>query len=72
MNGNKLIVFQNNVYEMNKECIIPVSYLTTYPNFKYSIEDFPSINYELEEVYRLSIKNKKIKKYETNISGITI
>lgn len=72
MNGNKLIVLQNNVYEMNKEYIIPVSYLTTYPNFKYYIEDFPSINYELEEVYRLSIKNKKIKKFETNISGITI
>lgn len=72
MNGRKLLVLQNTVYEMNKDYIIPVSYLTTYPNFKYYIEDFPKVNYELVEKYRYSIKSNGIKKFETNISGITI
>ena len=33
MNGNKLLVTGNNVYELNSDYIIPASYLSTYPNF---------------------------------------
>ena len=72
MNGNKLIVIGNNVYEFNNEYIIPVSYLQNYTNFKYHINNFPKISYDIEEVKTIRINSSKIKKFETNISGMAI
>lgn len=72
MNGNKLIITNNNVFEFNREYIIPVSYLSTYPNFKYCINDFPRINYTSKIVRKFEVNSRKIKKFPTNISGMTI
>lgn len=72
MNGNKLIIINNEVFEFNKNYIIPVSYLTTYTNFKYCINNFPSIKCSIEEVKKIRIDSSDIKKFENNISGISI
>ena len=72
MNGNKLIIINNEVFEFNKNYIIPVSYLTTYANFKYCINNFPSIKCSIEEVKKIRIDSSDIKKFENNISGISI
>ncbi len=72
MNGNKLLVINNRVYEFSKDYIIPVSYLTTYPNFKYCIDNFPKINCKIEELKKIRIDSTKIKKFENNITGISI
>ena len=72
MNGNKLIIINNEVFEFNNEYIIPVSYLTTYTNFKYCIKDFPKIHAEINQIKKIRINSSEIKKFETNISGITI
>lgn len=72
MNGNKLIIINNEVFEFNNEYIIPVSYLTTYTNFKYCIKDFPKIHAEINQIKKIRMNSSEIKKFETNISGITI
>lgn len=72
MNGNKLIIISNTVNEFNDEYMIPASYLQTYPNFKYSIKNYPKINYELIPVKSFNIKSKELEKFDTNISGMTI
>ena len=72
MNGNKLIIINNTVNEFNEEYIIPASYLQNYTNFKYCINNFPKINYELVPVKSINIKSKKLEKFDTNISGLTI
>lgn len=72
MNGKKLIIINNDVFEFSEEYIIPVSYLTTYTNFKYCIKDFPKIDVDINEIKKIRIDSSKIKKFETNISGISI
>lgn len=72
MNGNKLIIISNTVNEFNDEYMIPASYLQTYPNFKYSIKNYPKINYELIPIKSFNIKSKKLEKFDTNISGMII
>lgn len=72
MNGNKLIIINNDVFEFNDEYIVPVSYLTTYTNFKYCIKDFPKINANINEIKKIRIDSSEIKKFENNISGISI
>lgn len=72
MNGNKLIIINNDVFEFNDNYIIPVSYLTSYTNFKYCIKDFPKIDADIKEIKKIRIDCSEIKKFETNISGISI
>lgn len=72
MNGNKLIIISNTVNEFNDEYMIPASYLQTYPNFKYSIKNYPKINYELIPIKSFDIRSKELEKFDTNISGMTI
>lgn len=72
MNGKKLLVINDKVFELTEEYIIPVSYLSTYPNFKYCFNQFPSIDINTEEIKRLIVKGKDIRKFEANISGVTI
>ena len=72
MNGNKLMIISNTVNEFNDEYMIPASYLQTYPNFKYSIKNYPRINYELIPIKSFDIRSKELKKFDTNISGMTI
>lgn len=72
MNGNKLIITDNKVYEFNSDYIIPASYLQTYTNFKYCINNFPKIKYETSLIKKFHIGSSELKKFETNISGMTI
>lgn len=72
INGKKLLVTENNVFEFNDNYIIPASYLSTYHNFKYCFNDFPKLEYEVKELKKIVIKSEKIKKFDTNISGMTI
>ena len=72
MDGNKIIIINNEVFEFNKNYIIPVSYLTTYTNFKYCINNFPNIKSSIEELMKIRIDSSDIKKFENNISGISI
>ena len=59
MNGNRLIIINNEVFEFNNEYIIPVSYLTTYTNFKYCIKDFPKINAEINQIKKYELIHQK-------------
>lgn len=72
INGKKLIVIGNSVSEFSPDYVIPASYLQNYPNFKYYIGEYPKINYEMIHCKTFHIESKKIKKFETNISGLTI
>lgn len=72
MNGNKLLVTNNKVFELNDNYIIPASYLSIYPNFKYCFNDFPRLEYTFKIVKEIIINIDKIKKFDTNINGITI
>lgn len=72
MNCNKLIIISNTVNEFNDEYMIPASYLQTYPNFKYSIKNYPKINYDLIPIKSFDIRSKNLEKFDTNISGVTI
>lgn len=72
MNGNKLLITGNNVFELNNEYIIPASYLSRFPNFKYCFDDFPKLEYSVRRVKSIVVKTNKIKKFDTNISGVTI
>ena len=62
----------NNVFELNNEYIIPASYLSRFPNFKYCFDDFPKLEYSVRRVKSIVVKTNKIKKFDTNISGVTI
>ncbi len=72
MNGNKLIVIRNKVHEFNEKYMIPASYIQEFPNLKYCIDNYPKIDYSLNEIYHFEIQSEKIKKFDTNISGMTI
>ena len=66
-----LLVTGCNVFELNDSYVIPISYLETYPNFKY-YRDIPSIYIKHSVIKQFEIDKKKIHRYETNISGVSI
>lgn len=72
MNGKKLLVTGREVFEFSNDYIIPVSYLSTYPNFKYCVSNLPKIEYKSRVVKKFEVSSRKIKKFSTNISGMTI
>lgn len=72
MNGNKLLITHLNVFEYNDDYIVPVSYLCNYPNFKYHIKNLSKIDFKCEIIKKIKVNVKDMKKFETNISGITI
>ena len=72
MGGNKLLVSNGKVYELSEEYKIPASYLFYYPNFKFVREKLPKIYCELVPIKEFLITNKKIKKFQNNITGITV
>lgn len=41
MDNNRLFITNDRVYEFNNNYIVPVSYLSTYPNFKYHMQNLP-------------------------------
>ncbi|MGN0621205.1 MAG: exonuclease domain-containing protein [Porcipelethomonas sp.] len=72
MNNNKLLITHNNVFEFNNEYIIPVSYLSSYPNFKYHINDLPKIRCSATIIKRLDVVSNKLKKFPTNFNGVAV
>lgn len=72
MNGKKLLVIGSDVFEFNNDYIIPVSYLSTFPNFKYCVSNLPEIGYKSRIVKKFEVSSRGIKKFATNISGMTI
>ena len=71
LNNNYLIVTGTNVFELNDKYIVPVSYLQTYNNFKY-YRDIPKVFIKTKTVRKFEINKKKITRFDTNISGISI
>lgn len=71
LNNNFLIVTGTNVFELNDKYIVPVSYLQTYNNFKY-YRDIPKVFIKTRTVRKFEINKKKITRFDTNISGISI
>ena len=71
LNNNYLIVTGTNVFELNDKYIVPVSYLQTYNNFKY-YRDIPKVFIKTRTVRKFEINKKKITRFDTNISGISI
>ncbi len=61
---------RTNIYSMTPDYVIPISYLR-FPNLK-KLLDLPYVQYNTEEVYRLSIKGRLIKRFPSNFSGVTI
>lgn len=72
LDGKKLLIIENEVYEFNDEYIIPISYLSSYPNFKYHITELPKLMYEENELYSLIIEDERIERFPTNFNGIII
>lgn len=73
LNGGKLLITNNKVFEFNTDnYIVPVSYLATFPNFKYHMPLLPRIYAEPEVVHRTVIKGGYLKKFETNANGIIV
>lgn len=51
--------------------IVPVSYLSTFPNLS-RLYERPYISFDSREVYRLNITGDDIQRFETNFSGMTV
>jgi len=74
LNGKKLLVRHDYVYEYSADYIVPASDLAYYPNWKYAIE-LPKIKIIGVPVFELpftSACSKAVERFETNISGHTI
>ena len=72
LNGNKLLITHNKVFEFNNEYIVPVSYLVSYPNFKYHTTNLPRFKCKSRIVKKFEVASSKIKKFPTNFNGMTI
>ncbi|MCL1847709.1 MAG: exonuclease domain-containing protein [Coriobacteriia bacterium] len=72
MDNKKLLVTHDDVYEFNEEYVIPISYLTTYPNCKYHIPNLPNVSCSAEEIKRFEIVHENLKKFPTNFNGLVI
>lgn len=72
LDGNKLFITNNKVFEMNDDYIIPISYFDSHPNLKQYVTDFPYIECESQMVKQFEFSGESIKRFPTNISGMTI
>lgn len=72
--GKKLFVDNknNNVYELNYDYIIPVSYLVNYPNFKYLAGNLPKIETKIESIKKFEFNLRNNKRFPSDISGKTM
>ena len=59
------------VFRLNDDYLVPVSYLATYPNLSKLFER-PFISCDATEVKRFTLKSSSIRKFPNNISGMTI
>ena len=72
MNGHRLLITNNKVFEFNSEYIVPASFITTYRNFKYYLPDLPRIRCESQVVFSLPVQADKLSKFPTNFNGMII
>ena len=72
MNGNRLLITNNKVFEFNNEYIVPASYITSYPNLKYYLPALPQIACESSVVFSLPIPAEHLKKFPTNFNGMIV
>lgn len=72
MNGNRLLITNNKVFEFNDQYIVPASYITTYPNLKYYLPPMPKIHCESKVVFSLPVSTDKIIKFPTNFNGMIL
>lgn len=72
LNGNKLLITYNKVFELNDDYIVPASYLANYPNFKYHTQNLPKFKCSAKIVKRFTVTGQAIKKFPTNFNGLTI
>ncbi len=72
MNGHRLLVTDNKVFEFNNEYYVPASYLTSFTNFKYYLPGLPQITCESQIVFSLPVTADKLKKFQTNFNGMIV
>ena len=70
MNGHRLLITDNNVFEFNEDYTVPASFLTTYPNFKYYLPDLPEIESDDMRWFWVTVSSKNIKRFPTNFNGM--
>ena len=52
MDGKKLFITNNNVFEMNNDYIIPISFFSSHPNLERHVPNFPYVKIETQLVKR--------------------
>ena len=72
INGKKLFITNDKVFEMNSDYIVPVSYLSSHPNLKSYLGDLPNILFKQEIIKEFEVHSKKVKKFPTNFNGMTV
>ena len=72
MDGKKLFITNNNVFEMNNDYIIPISYFGSHPNLEKHVPNFPYVKIETQLIKRFELQGKGINRFETNINGMLI
>jgi hypothetical protein len=73
---DKLLIKNNYIYKFSEDYVIPASYLTSFPKLaEFANVDVPKLSYQnslLYEYYLPPKLTKRIRKFPTNISGISI
>lgn len=72
MNGHRLLITNNQVFEFNNQYLVPASYITTFPNMKYYLPLLPQIKCETKTVFSLSVPAEKLRKFPTNFNGMIL
>ena len=72
MNGNRLLITDNKVFEFNEEYFVPASFISSYPNLKYYLPKLPIITYSSRIVFSLPISMEKMIRFPTNFNGMIL
>lgn len=72
MDGKKLFITDNNVFEFNHDYIIPISFFSSHPNLKRHVPNFPNVQIETHLLKRFELQGKGISRFETNANGLLI
>lgn len=72
MDGKKLLITNNKVFEMSSDYIIPISYFSSHPNLARHVPNFPYIKIETQLIQRFELDGTGINRFETNANGILI
>ena len=72
LDGNKLLITYDKVFELNPTYIVPASYLATFPNFKYHTQNLPHFRCSSKVIKSFDILSGKIRKFPTNFNGMVI